>query len=66
MKAERMFEQARDMVETLGIDSRRIRLAWVSSAEANRFAEVAQDFTRTIQSLGPANLIPAARTSHAT
>ena len=61
MKAERMFEQTRDIVKTLGIAAERIRLAWVSSAEANRFAEVAQEFTQTIQDLGPANLSPAAR-----
>jgi F420-non-reducing hydrogenase iron-sulfur subunit len=66
MKAERMFEQTRDMVQTLGIAPERIRLAWVSSAEANRFAEVAQEFTRTIQSLGPANLSPAQQANQAT
>jgi len=54
------------MVETLGISPDRIRLAWVSSAEANRFAEVAQEFTRTIEALGPASLSPASRVSHAT
>jgi F420-non-reducing hydrogenase iron-sulfur subunit len=66
MKAERMFDQAQDMVQTLGIAPERVRLAWVSSAEANRFAEVVQEFTRTIQSLGPANLSPAPLTSQAT
>jgi F420-non-reducing hydrogenase iron-sulfur subunit len=66
MKAERMFDQAQDMVQTLGIAPERVRLAWVSSAEANRFAEVVQEFTRTIQSLGPANLRSAPQTSQAT
>jgi len=61
-----MFEQTQDMVKLLGIAPDRIRLAWVSSAEANRFAEVAQEFTQTIQALGPANLSQARQASHAT
>ena len=65
MKAERMFEQTRDMVKVLGISTDRIRLAWVSSAEANRFAEVAQEFTRTVEALGPANLSAARQTRQA-
>jgi F420-non-reducing hydrogenase iron-sulfur subunit len=60
-----MFEQTREMVQTLGISPDRIRLAWISSAEANRFAEVAQEFTRTIEALGPANLTPALQASRA-
>jgi F420-non-reducing hydrogenase iron-sulfur subunit len=37
----------------LGIDPKRIRLEWISSAEGTRFAEVASEFTEQIRSLGP-------------
>ncbi len=48
-----MFETARELVETLGIEPERVRLEWISSAEGTKFAEVATTFTETIQSLGP-------------
>ena len=37
----------------LGIDSNRIRIEWISSAEGNKFAQVANDFTESIKALGP-------------
>ncbi|MBP7865592.1 MAG: hydrogenase iron-sulfur subunit [Acidobacteria bacterium] len=38
----------------VGIDPRRLRLDWVSSAEAPRFAEVTREFAETVRALGPA------------
>jgi len=40
----------------LGIDEKRIRIEWISSAEGNKFAQVANEFTQTIKALGPANI----------
>jgi F420-non-reducing hydrogenase iron-sulfur subunit len=40
----------------LGINPRRLRLDWVSSAESQRFAQVVTEFTETIQALGPSEL----------
>jgi len=40
----------------LGIDQARVKLAWISSAEGNKFAQVANEFTRQIKKLGPANI----------
>lgn len=48
-----MFQTAKELVETLGIESARVRLEWISSAEGTKFAEVATAFTEAIQSLGP-------------
>ena len=53
VKAERMFETARDLVALLGIEPERIRLEWISSAEGSRFAEVATEFTEQVRGLGP-------------
>jgi len=36
-----------------GIDPKRLRLDWVSSSEAGRFADVVQEFTDEIRALGP-------------
>jgi len=60
VKAEKMFDMTRELVEILGINPARLRLEWISSAEGVRFAEVARDFTEALQSLGPSNLKQAA------
>ncbi len=40
-------------IETLGINSDRFSLNWVSAAEATRFVQVITDFTSRIRDLGP-------------
>jgi F420-non-reducing hydrogenase iron-sulfur subunit len=37
----------------VGIHPDRLLLEWVSSSEANRFAQVVQDFTDGVRNLGP-------------
>jgi len=60
VKAEKMFEMTRKLIEILGIDRARLRLEWVSSAEGGRFAQIAKEFTEQIISLGPYALKQAA------
>jgi F420-non-reducing hydrogenase iron-sulfur subunit len=55
-----MFEMTREIVKLLGIDTERLRLEWISSAEGTRFAEVAREFTETVRALGPSGLKQAA------
>ena len=55
-----MFEMTRELVRILGIDEKRLRLEWISSAEGTRFAEVARAFTDEVKTLGPFNLKKAA------
>ena len=43
-------------LDLLGIDPIRVQLAWISSAEGNKFAQVANEFTRKIKALGPADI----------
>ena len=43
----------RHVLEHVGISPDRVRLDWVSSSEANRFAEVVQAFTDQVRALGP-------------
>ena len=42
----------RELLALLGIDSDRLALEWVSSAEAGRFAEIVTSFTQKIKNLG--------------
>jgi F420-non-reducing hydrogenase iron-sulfur subunit len=43
----------RNLLSYAGINPDRLRLAWVSSAEAPRFVKVTSEFIETIRALGP-------------
>ncbi len=43
----------KQMIAQFGIDPKRVRLEWISAAEANRFVEVAKEMTEQIRALGP-------------
>jgi len=43
----------RNLLSYAGINPDRLRLAWVSGAEAPRFVEVTNEFIETIRALGP-------------
>ncbi len=55
-----MFQETMELVQLLGIDSGRLRLEWISSAEGTKFAEVARKFTEQLKGLGPSQLKQAA------
>ncbi len=44
------------MLDDLGIDSKRLRLEWISAAEGKKFVTVMNEFADTIRALGPINL----------
>jgi coenzyme F420-reducing hydrogenase delta subunit len=44
---------ARRLLEHIGVNPERLRLEWVSASEGNRFAEVMNDFSNKVKSLGP-------------
>jgi F420-non-reducing hydrogenase iron-sulfur subunit len=41
------------LLEQLGIEEERVRLAWVSASEGERFAAVVNETTEQIRRLGP-------------
>jgi len=47
----------RRVLEYIGIEPERLRLDWVSSAEAPKFQQVVNEFTETIRGLGPARQV---------
>ena len=49
-----------ELIKIVGIESGRLRLEWISSAEGTRFAAVVNEFTEQIKSLGPSSLKQAA------
>jgi F420-non-reducing hydrogenase iron-sulfur subunit len=41
------------LLDDFGIDTERLRLEWISAAEGSKFANVMNDFTEELRSLGP-------------
>jgi F420-non-reducing hydrogenase iron-sulfur subunit len=55
-KTVRKVDLLHRMLEDMGINPRRLRLEWISSAEGGKFAEVMQAMTDDIRELGPLDL----------
>ena len=51
--ARRRFALLRKTVETLGLDSDRFMLAWISASEGQRFKEVTNEFAEKVKEMGP-------------
>jgi F420-non-reducing hydrogenase iron-sulfur subunit len=52
-KAADVHKTTERLVAMLGIESDRLKLDWISSAEATKFAQVAREFTEVVRKLGP-------------
>jgi F420-non-reducing hydrogenase iron-sulfur subunit len=55
-KTLRRITLFKPMLESLGIDRKRLRLEWISAAEGQKFVKVMNEFTEQIRVLGPLNL----------
>jgi coenzyme F420-reducing hydrogenase delta subunit len=53
LRAEQRAEAIKLMLDDLGLEPQRFRLAWVSASEGVRFAEVMRDMVETVRALGP-------------
>lgn len=49
----RRFPLMKNILEYIGIDPRRVKLAWVSASEGQKFADVITDITRDVEEIGP-------------
>lgn len=52
-KTQRRIPLLKKMVTQMGIESERVRLEWVSAAEADDFVRIVNEFTEVIRDLGP-------------
>jgi F420-non-reducing hydrogenase iron-sulfur subunit len=55
-KALRRILLLKRILRDFGVDERRLRLEWVSAAEGEKFAKVANEFTEEVRALGPLRL----------
>jgi len=51
--ARRRFALLKETLKTLGLDSNRLMLAWISASEGQRFGEVTNEFAERIREMGP-------------
>ena len=51
--ARRKFGLMKTLLEHIGIESDRVHFSWISSAEATKFARVAQEVADAVSVLGP-------------
>ncbi|MFX1511788.1 MAG: hydrogenase iron-sulfur subunit, partial [Promethearchaeota archaeon] len=51
--AQERIEKIKEALSSVGIDSRRLSLEWISASEGKRFSELITNFTELIRSLGP-------------
>ncbi len=49
----RRFMILKTIFDSLGLKSERFRLSWISASEGVKFAKVANEFTETINNIGP-------------
>ncbi len=54
-KGLRRFELLKRVVKEMGIEDDRLRLEWISAAEAARLRTVVNDMTEKVRALGPLN-----------
>ncbi len=54
-KCLRRFELLKRVVKEMGIEDDRLRLEWISAAEADRLRTVVNDMTEKVRALGPLN-----------
>jgi coenzyme F420-reducing hydrogenase delta subunit len=60
LRARKRVEQARTLLEAIGVGGDRVQMYNLASSEAPRFVEIAEEMTRKISALGP-NPIKIAR-----
>jgi F420-non-reducing hydrogenase iron-sulfur subunit len=53
MYARRKLMLLRNLLEHIGIEKERLSLAWISSAEGEKFAKVARETVEKVRKLGP-------------
>ena len=53
LKAEKEVEKTKKLLDLMGLESRRLRLEWISASEGEKFARVVKEFVEELKKLGP-------------
>ena len=52
-RAMRRYHLLMKLLEQFGIEKERVKLAWISAGEGDKFAQVIREMTETVRKLGP-------------
>jgi len=52
-RAMRRYHLLMKLLEQFGIEKERVKLAWISAGEGDKFAQVIREITETVRKLGP-------------
>jgi len=52
-RAMRRYHLLMKLLEQFGIEKERVKLAWISASEGDKFAQVIKEMTETVRKLGP-------------
>lgn len=63
-RARRRWALLRDLLDTLGFDLNRFKLAWISAAEGNKWAKTVEEFASSIEKMGPYSAMHAVAQNH--
>lgn len=63
-RARRRWVLLRDLLDTLGFDLNRLKIAWISAAEGNKWAKTVQEFVDDITKLGPYSSLHQVANNH--
>jgi F420-non-reducing hydrogenase iron-sulfur subunit len=55
-RAKQRIAKTQELLDVLGVDSRRLRLEWISASEGIKFAKTMDEFTKLLIELGPSPL----------
>jgi F420-non-reducing hydrogenase iron-sulfur subunit len=55
-RAKERVARTKELLDVLGVDSRRLRLEWISASEGIKFAKTMDEFTKQLIELGPSPL----------
>jgi Fe-S oxidoreductase/coenzyme F420-reducing hydrogenase delta subunit len=53
LNAEKRMKSTKSLLRLLGLGSERLRLEWISASEGQKFANVIEEFTATLNRIGP-------------
>jgi len=55
-KCLRRYHLLKKYLEQMGLDTRRLRLEWISASEGKRLQEVVNEMTETLRQMGPSKI----------
>jgi len=55
-KTRRRVIMLHELIKSMGISQKRLRLEWISASEGPKFKSTINDFVKTIKQLGPLDL----------